>query len=904
MVQHELAVYPIAPSGAIANWLACGVIATPLAHLGAVVAADGSPFADDGRWIVNYWAYHPASVDLKRKLYQHTAPFTWQPAEPPVLNGPAIDEQTWRYAVTEADDMIDFSRFNFAPALMRGWLYTQIHTQRALTLRADLLTIGPAQIWLNGAVAHQFDATFSYVTPLVVPVELNLTAGTNALYLHGMTYGWRETRLALGLRLHNQPDVRVHLPLGNVPAERWHAAEDGLNQIVLKQFAIPDPPGTLELSAAATEAVTVHAEVSIPITGSPWARFGWLDLPYAEADLTLAPGQAGPLPLTDDVLHAMASLPGENALTLTIRPADGTPLALHREIWASSNTFSHAPYGDYESRRREALQHLAAMQYDVFAAMAAVATGKADQIESGAVEIACQFMENRHDCADFYAVSLLALLYRYGDQPALLSADRERIDRAFRGFKFWIDEPGLDAMCYCTENHQILFHVTAYLAGQYWPQHGFANSGLTGQQQRDRADERIRSWILRRLRGGYAEWDSNAYLTLDIFAMLALAEFADDEALREMATTLLHKSFFMIAMQSFRGAHGSTHGRCYVGALKTARAENSSNIQRIAWGMGIFNGETRATGLLALAHRYHVPDILQRIGADVDRTVTTRARSRETFQPEYDMHDGEWDIRTITRRTADYMLAAAVDHRPGEMGVQEHLWQATLSPEAVVFTTMPGNSQEHGQARPNFWSGSARLPRVAMIDQTVLCLYDLAPEVDTPFLQTGAHVGLGYSHAYFPTVMFDEWHIDGQWVFARYGSGYIALWGDGDLTLTGSGRHAGQEIRSGGRSAAWLCHLGRAADDGDFATFCQRVQQHQPQAAATTITWTRPDGKMLEWAWTGPLRVDSAAESWDDFPHYENTYTSTPMNTSIMTITYADQSLVLDLETGQVMQQA
>ena len=41
---------------------------------------------------------------------------------------------------------------------------------------------------------------------------------------------------------------------------------------------------------------------------------------------------------------------------LEVRPADGTPLTLRREIWAGRNTFSHAPYGDYESRRLEALR--------------------------------------------------------------------------------------------------------------------------------------------------------------------------------------------------------------------------------------------------------------------------------------------------------------------------------------------------------------------------------------------------------------------------------------------------------------------------------------------------------------------------------------------------------------------
>ena len=185
----------------------------------------------------------------------------------------------------------------------------------------------------------------------------------------------------------------------------------------------------------------------------------------------------------------MAALPGENTLSLSIRPADGTPLALERHLWVSTQDFSTQPYADYDTRRKEALAHLANMSYDVLAAAAAVETGKCDTIASEAVTIACQFMEQRFDCADFYALSLLMLLYGY--ESALLSEDKARIEAAFKGFKFWIDEPGLDAMCYFTENHQILFHVTAYLAGQRWRERTFTNSGYTGQQQRERAARRI-----------------------------------------------------------------------------------------------------------------------------------------------------------------------------------------------------------------------------------------------------------------------------------------------------------------------------------------------------------------------------------------------------------------------------
>lgn len=869
------------PDGTIHNWLACGPVISPLKELSRVFSPTGPAFGKKGRWILNYWAYDPASAGLKKRLYGELPPFTWKPGARPHLNAPAIAGKSWAYAVAEEDRVIDFSLFNFSPALMQGWLFACLEAEHPLTAQAELFTIGPARVWLNGVLQKHFDERFSYVALQTIPLTLNLSAGLNELCLHGEMFGWREARLALGLRFPENPPVSVRIPLGEIGAAQWHRAEDGLAGVVVKQFAFPDLPGRLSLAAHAAP-FGFEAEAQVPLPEFTDAVISEGVSSHQRVRLSLQPSESAELPITPEVARAMAVAPGENTLTLRLRPADGTPLQVERVVWASANRFSAEPYGDYESRRREALEHLAQMPYDIPASMAAVEVGKRTTIDSEAIRVACHFLNNRYDCADFYAIGLLALLTRFGAHPALRPADRELIETAFRNFKFWIDEPGLDAMCYFTENHQILFHVTAYLAGQHWPDRVFSNSGWTGRQQKERAKPRIESWIQRRLRGNFSEWDSNAYMALDVFAMLALVEYADSPRLRELATALLDKIFFLVACQSFRGSHGSTHGRCYVTGLKSARVENTSNLQRIAWGMGILNGETRATALLAMARRYRVSPLVQQIGADLPDVLVTRARSHESYRPQFDMKPGFWDVRTITRRTPDGMLSAAIDHRPGAMGVQEHLWQATLGPDAVVFTTYPGNSQEHGNARPNFWAGSARLPRVAMHGRAMLCLYRFEPGV-----------GLGFSHAYFPMATFDETLMRGPWAFARLGNGYVALRGDGDLVLTETGRHAGQELRSRGAGQVWIGVVGRAVEDGDFGTFCDKLTRSACQIEGSNVTWASPDGHTLAFGWEGPLRVDGQTQDFDDFPHYENLYTNTPMGAQSMTLRFGQQEQIL-----------
>ncbi|MCU0514280.1 MAG: hypothetical protein MUE40_17125 [Anaerolineae bacterium] len=883
--------YPVAADGVIGHWLACGTVTTScLPALRAVLGDDGPVFGAAGRWVLNYWAWDERSKALKKRVYAALPPFTWQPGPAPALHTPGIGGKSWRYAAVEEDQVVDFSLFNFNPMLMQGWLYAGLVVPQAVTLTADLITIGPARLFLNGALHTHYQREFSYVAVQRIPVQLSLQPGLNALYLQGDMLAWREARLALGLRLHTVPaGLTLHLPAGDVDAAAWHTAEAGLNRLLVKQFAFPALPGYLWLADDAPEPVTVEAEVSLPVPENVFQQAAGA-APPGRARLTLKPGERAELPIVTEVVAGMSGMPGENSLQLRLSAADGTPFSLRREIWAGRNAFSHTPYGTYDARVAEARAHLAQMPYDVLSSLAAVEAGQQEFISSAAVGLACHFLEQRNDCADFYTISLLALLYRTQGSPALRPADAARIEAACLGFKYWLDEPGLDAMCYFTENHQILFQVAGYLAGQLWPQRVFSNSGRTGAQQMARQRPRIENWIIRRLQGNYSEWDSNAYMTLDAFAMLALVEFAASPRLRELATALLHRLFFLLASQSFRGVHGSTHGRCYVTALKSARVENTSSLQRIAWGMGIFNGETRATGLLALARRYRVPDILQRIGADVERVLVTKAWSYARFRPQFDMRGDAWDVRTITYRAPEVMLSAAVEHRPGEMGIQEHLWQATLGPEAVIFTTYPGNSQEHGNARPNFWAGSARLPRVVMHDKTVICLYRFEPGV-----------GLGFSHAYFPVLMFDETVLEGPWAFARCGAGYVALWADGDLVLTEHGRHAGQELRSRGTGQAWVCRVGRAAEEGDFASFRARLLAAPPQSAGHRVLWSTPEGTRLALDWAEPLTVDAVPVRFDDLPQYQNAFTDTPMHAPIMTIAHDGQRLTLDLQRGRVM---
>jgi hypothetical protein len=110
------------------------------------------------------------------------------------------------------------------------------------------------------------------------------------------------------------------------------------------------------------------------------------------------------------------------------------------------------------------------------------------------------------------------------------------------------------------------------------------------------------------------------------------------------------------------------------------------------------------------------------------------------------------------------MLCSAQDYRPGEPGYQQHIWQATLGPDAVVFVTHPPCLGEDGSHRPGAWHGNLSLPRVAQWRDVLIAVHNLP-----------ADDWLGFTHGYFPTGAFDEHTIHDGWAFARKGDGYLAL---------------------------------------------------------------------------------------------------------------------------------
>ncbi|HET7725332.1 MAG TPA: hypothetical protein VFK68_11880 [Propionibacteriaceae bacterium] len=238
-----------------------------------------------------------------------------------------------------------------------------------------------------------------------------------------------------------------------------------------------------------------------------------------------------------------------------------------------------------------------------------------------AVAELCAFLDTRRDCADFRAIALLAVLLA-GEAP---DASLEQARRSLVGFKYWMAEPGDDAMCFWSENHQLLFATAEYLAGATFPEEVFTNDRRTGAEHREDGRRRLERWLDLRFRFGFSEWLSPVYYEEDVAGLTLLVEHAPDPEVAERAAAVLDLLLLDCALHRFDGHLVASSGRVYELQKKhPAASEMQPVVDHAFTDVDVVADWDRIGMVFCLRRAYEVPDVLVEIAADpAPRTVRT-----------------------------------------------------------------------------------------------------------------------------------------------------------------------------------------------------------------------------------------------------------------------------------------
>ena len=589
-----------------------------------------------------------------------------------------------------------------------------------------------------------------------------------------------------------------------------------------------------------------------------------------------------------------------------------------------------------------------------------LALEQGEEYEDELVLDICRYVDGRYDCSDFRLVSLMRIMYKYGDE--IPDVQYEAIKDTLLNFKYWMDQPGEDSMCFWSENHQLLFATAEYLAGQIFPGEIFTNDGKTGTEHMEIAKGRLNIWFEQRFDYGFVEWYSNTYYVEDIGPLSNLIDFAEDEEIQQKSTMIMDLLLYDLATQSYKGALMSTSGRCYENGKKSGEKNSMRTVANEIWPE--FQIGSRHEGMdvnFFLIDNYEVPEVIKVIGRDHNNVVIKASTgldlselkgedligqssnqimmqwAMEAFtNPEIigntmryiddnNMFSNEFlnDFKmininflkysnllptvsrvlnpktngvaiqranTYTYRTEDYMLATAQSHHPGEFADQQHIWSATLGYEFSVFTTHPAKPLGDGalSGSPSYWVGSGRLPHSAQDENINMSIYSI--EDRKGFMEDTL---VFYTHAYFPTELFDQVLIENNIAFGKYNNAYIALIGKNKLKFQ---EGTTDDLIQDGELTYWICELAATDEYASFDEFIDYIKSKEVlfDKESMHLSYTSND-KTMELTFGGDFLVNSKLID-TDYQRFLSPYSETERKPTTILIEFDGKSLYLDFD--------
>ncbi|MER8881067.1 hypothetical protein NKL07_15605 [Mesorhizobium sp. C280B] len=672
-----------------------------------------------------------------------------------------------------ASPRIDLSGFWFRPTVLGTWAETTIEAASTGEALVRLRTCGGATLFANGEEAGWM-APYGRNLESAEHFKIALKAGRNDVRIWFDDLAERDARYYFQLDYLSGPAASVALPIEveSGVADAMEAALDDMH------FDRPAYDGG-EVALVTGVALPRDAQVEIEIEGDFMSietpvRFAF-DLPAGQTRLPIADTEQLPA----DFRHFKVAL---TVADHSVSRVFGVEICHARRQGDAPETLT--------ARIDEALREVAGhAEADTVRALARLAIGRQGAETDAMISGTLPAIEDCHDCADFILVPLLWCRKAYGDR--LEASLRARVDNAILGYRYWMDEPGNDVQWYFSENHALLFHTAAYIAGGLLPDVRFVRSGRLGREQSAVGAARVRAWLDHFEAWEMAEFNSAPYFPIDLKGLCALYALAPDKDIAERAGKAIIRLLEIVARSAHRGILTGAQGRSYEHTLRAARSLELSGICRMLWGKGNYGMRFHALPQLALCLRDHdlsVPDGLAAIASLTDDTAWewTFAQGQDRF------------ARLYHYKTRDHAMGSAAGYRWNQWGYQETVIHARLgkNPDAQIWINHPGEVLQSGYGRPSYWGGSGTLPRLHQYrDLAVVSFFCSDEQPD-------------FTHAWFPARAFDAVQVGGDRAFAQSGDAFVMLKTDVPLTQVVAGPTAGNELRAAGRRTTWIIRLG------------------------------------------------------------------------------------------------
>ncbi len=724
----------------------------------------------------------------------------------------------WMYDYPNSG-FVNVSQFSVTPQKVDLLAATGLVVAEDIDVRAILWTYTAADVWLGE------ERICSVHEPVYKPIKkqeltLALKKGYNALHIRMQNLAIRDTRNLFGIELLEHGDKIASALPDSEHAALYLELDSWLSRIQLKGNGLLLPDGapcrifvTYEDADNDTERVEISGQTEFALREQAGIAIVYGELPHKRLARKI------------ELLHHKKPVYRHGT-----SPAEASA-ALYRELAELGAGSSFQP-----------------LRFGMFYTMARWHLGKSAVHDEAHINRAIEQIARREDCSDFFLAGLLRLMEDYTLPDALaLKAEQAILD-----YRYWMTEDGSDGMCFWSENHALMFYICAYMAGKRYPDRIFTRSSRTGIEASAVAKRRIIEWLEDVEEYGFEEFLSADYMCVTLGALLNVVDYME-EAESERAAKLIDRMLELFARHTFRGSIVAPQARIYRSVIlpftQAAQAllhilHPGTPVGNSEWVVFLMNSKYKLPYSYAALMdeeqvlEYQTGNAWIKLNKQRDYALTS------VQSPRYDEPRSFWKNISFdeTAEVDSNLYVKSFNERyhgtsrfePGVHGYQQHMWYAALDNDAVLFTNHPGEPADEGGMRPGYWYGNGIMPAIKQQGSMLGAIYDCGDEHPVKF-----------SHLFFPAAKFDDVSKHGEWLFARKGNGFAAIWSSGEM-VAHDDLLIDCEYRVDGERTAYVCQLGSIEEFGSFELFIDFCKRLAPAFDSSRLLLTADGGFSLQ----------------------------------------------------------
>lgn len=717
----------------------------------------------------------------------------------------------WSYNYSYGNWFVDRSTFYPLLTKVEFCSATVLIAPRQMDVEAWLWSFAAVDIWVNDTYVGGID------TPVYKPINrkvltLPLKEGENLIYIRLQNLGVRDTRSLFGLQIPGEEKKELSVTLPEVDAaEECVKAGEWLSGIRLCDksllFDSPAPAGSKLVYDKRPIDFEEYPNRFIKSEIAGKSHVDLEDYVWVTVSVTVGVQTLSRAFVRQELLQPEYTSSCEDN---------------QKRIYERIGTVGQIPRGDGDS-------------FSMYPVLARYYLGNVREEDEGLLLRSLDQIESRRDCSDFLSCAMVRFmkLYPMSDRVG------ERCRNVMLSYRYWMDEQGADGMCFWSENHSLMFFVSAYIAGDVYPDDVFVRSGKTGREIKEASRVRIYDWVTDVAERGFDEFHSGGYTPITFAAILNVVDFGDEE-LSGLAVKAADRLLKDLAVQTFKGVSIAPMGRVYGEVLYPFH-------QDIQCLINLINPEAPdkfSEWIIFLAtSKYKLPlEIKELMDTPlslcyeesnakicVEKTEDYMLTSVES--PRRDGISRAWqnisreDVRGTDVDTGSFQYVKSLNEcfhgttqfEPGVFGYQQHMWYAALDADTAVFVNHPGGSCESCSTRPGYWFGNGIMPALKQDKNKLYAIYQIPETHPIPF-----------THLYWPGCRFDGFVSEDSWIAGNKGDGFVAVWTSGNFEAY-EDQLAGCEYRVNSRNAAYVCICGSKKEYGSLDAFLSECRKLKPE---------------------------------------------------------------------------